>query len=225
MYKRQGLGDAQNSPVRETGFDIVTASEIMAILSLSLDLNDLRDRLGRIIVGFTRDGVPVTAKDVNAVGSLMALLRYAIQPNLVQTIEGQPVVIHTGPFGNIAHGCSSVVGDKLALSYSDYVVTEAGFGADLGFEKFMHIKARFNNLEPSVVVLVTTVRAVKSHGGVKTKDLDAENLSALEDGCSNVEHLINVINSFGLKVIVSINKFPTDTPAEVDILKLSLIHI
>ena len=219
-----GLGDAQNAPVRETGFDIVTASEIMAILSLSLDLNDLRERLNRVIVGFTIDGAPVTAKDVNAVGSLMALLRYAIQPNLVQTIEGQPVIIHTGPFGNIAHGCSSVVGDKLALSYSDYVVTEAGFGADLGFEKFMHIKARFNNLEPSVVVLVTTVRAVKSHGGIKTKDLDSENLSALENGCSNVEHLINVINSFGLKVIVSINRFPTDTPAEVDILKKRAIQ-
>tara|TARA_A100001037_G_scaffold305731_1_gene347121 strand:- start:55828 stop:57450 length:1623 start_codon:yes stop_codon:yes gene_type:complete len=214
-----GLGDLQNAPVRETGFDIVTASEIMAILSLSSDLNDLRNRLSRVIVGFTTDGIPVTAKDVNAVGSLMALLRYAIQPNLVQTIEGQPVLVHTGPFGNIAHGCSSVVGDKMALSYSDYVVTEAGFGADLGFEKFMHIKARFNNLEPSVVVLVTTVRAVKSHGGIKTKDLDAENLNALENGCSNVEHLINVINSFGLKVIVSINKFPTDTSKEVEILK------
>jgi len=219
-----GLGDSQNSLVRETGFDIVTASEIMAILSLSLDLNDLRKRLSRVIVGFTRAGVPVTAKDVNAVGSLMALLRYAIQPNLVQTIEGQPVIIHTGPFGNIAHGCSSVVGDKLALSYSDYVVTEAGFGADLGFEKFMHIKARFNDLEPSAVVLVATVRAVKSHGGVKTKDLDSENLDAVESGCSNVEHLINVINSFGLNVIVSINRFPTDTPKEVDILKKKAIQ-
>ena len=160
-----GIGGSANRPVRETGFDIVTASEIMAVLALSTDLEDLRTRLSRMVVGLTDDGSPVTADDVEAVGSMMSLLRYAIQPNLVQTTEGQPAMVHTGPFGNIAHGCSSVVADRLALGYADYVVTEAGFGADLGFEKFMHIKARFNDLEPDAVVMVATVKALKSHGG------------------------------------------------------------
>ena len=213
-----GIGGPNNAPVRETGFDIVTASEVMAVLALSSDLADLRDRLGRMIVGFGDNG-PVTASDMGAVGSMMSLLRYAIQPNLVQTLEGQPVLVHTGPFGNIAHGCNSVVADRLALGYSDFVVTEAGFGADLGFEKFMHIKARFNDLEPSAAVLVSTVRAVKSHGGVRFADLDAPNEDAVEKGVANVEHDVELIRSFGLPVVVAINRFPTDTPGEVAILK------
>ena len=214
-----GLGGPSNAPMRETGFDIVAASEIMAILALSSDLQDLRARLSRIVVGSTRDGKPVTAADVDAVGSLMSLLRYAIQPNLVQTLEGQPVVIHTGPFGNIAHGCSSVVGDRLARGYADYVVTEAGFGADLGFEKYVDIKARTNGLEPSAVVMVATVKAMKSHGGVKFRELDTPNEGAVEKGCINLEHLVGVVRSYGLPVVVSINEFPTDTPGETAILK------
>ena len=213
-----GLDGSANAPLRETGFDIVTASEVMAILALSSGLQDLRERLGRIVVGFAGD-TPVTAGDVDAVGSMMSLLRYAIQPNLVQTLEGQPVMVHTGPFGNIAHGCNSVVADRLALGYADYVMTEAGFGADLGFEKFMDIKARFNDLEPSAVVLVATVKALKMHGGVKLRDLDAPNQAAVEEGSANLEHLVGVIRSFGLPVVVSINRFPSDTPGETAIAK------
>ena len=214
-----GIGGSANRPVRETGFDIVTASEIMAVLALSTDLEDLRTRLSRMVVGLTGDGGPVTADDVEAVGSMMSLLRYAIQPNLVQTTEGQPAMVHTGPFGNIAHGCSSVVADRLALGYADYVVTEAGFGADLGFEKFMHIKARFNDLEPDAVVMVATVKALKSHGGVRLRDLDAPNEEALRNGMSNLQHLISVVLSFGLPVVVAINRFPTDTAREIAVVK------
>ena len=214
-----GIGGSGNRPVRETGFDIVTASEIMAVLALSTDLEDLRARLSRMVVGLTDDGTPVTADDVEAVGSMMSLLRYAIQPNLVQTTEGQPAMVHTGPFGNIAHGCSSVVADRLALGYADYVVTEAGFGADLGFEKFMHIKARFNGLEPDAVVMVATVKALKSHGGVRLRDLDAPNEDALRSGMSNLQHLISVVLSFGLPVVVAINRFPTDTAREIAVVK------
>ncbi len=214
-----GVGGANNAPMRETGFDIVPASEIMAILALSVDLDNLRERISRIVVGYTGDNKPVTASDVNAVGSMMTLLRYAIQPNLVQTTEGQPVIVHTGPFGNIAHGCSSVVGDRLALGYADYVLSEAGFGADLGFEKFMHIKARFNNLEPSAAVLVATVRAVKYHGGVRPRDLDTPNEEAVKKGVENLQHLIGVIKSFNLPVVVALNHFPTDTPTETAIVK------
>ena len=213
-----GIGGPNNAPVRETGFDIVTASEIMAVLALSSGLDDLRQRLSRIVVGFGDDG-PVTADDVNAVGSMMSLLRYAIQPNLVQTLEGQPVLVHTGPFGNIAHGCNSVVADRLALGYSDFVVTEAGFGADLGFEKFMHIKARFNDLEPDAVVLVSTVRAVKAHGGVRLRELDTPDEAAVEKGVANVEHHVELVRSFGLPVVVAINRFPTDTAGEVAVVK------
>ena len=212
-----GLGGSANAPVRETGFDIVTASEIMAILALASSLQDLRERLQRVVVGFTGEGKPVTAQDVGAVGSMMALLRYAIQPNLVQTTEGQAAMIHAGPFGNIAHGCSSVVADRLALGYADYVVTEAGFGADLGFEKFMHIKARFNALEPRAVVLVATVRALKSHGGVRVRDLDTPDEGAVRGGMANLEHLVGFVRSFGLPVIVSLNRFPSDTDAELAI--------
>ncbi len=214
-----GLGGSANGPMHETGFDIVTASEIMAILALASGLDNLRERLGRIVVGYTSEKVPVTATDVNAVGSLMSLLRHAILPNLVQTTEGQPVIVHTGPFGNIAHGCSSVVGDKLALGYADYVLSEAGFGADLGFEKFMHIKARFNHLEPDAAVLVATVRAVKSHGGVLTRELDTPNEGAVRKGMENLTHLIGVVKALGLPVVVAINHFPTDTNAEMAIVK------
>lgn len=214
-----GVGGTANAPMRESGFDIVTASEIMAILALSSGLENLRERLSKIVVGATNDGDPVTASDVNAVGSMMSLLRYAIQPNLVQTTEGQPVIIHAGPFGNIAHGCSSVVGDKVALSYADYVLTEAGFGADLGFEKFMHIKARFNDLEPHGAVIVASVRALKSHGGVARRDLATPNEDAVRMGMANLEHLIGVIRSFGLPVVVAMNKFDTDTDGEMAIVK------
>ena len=214
-----GLGGSANAPVRESGFDIVTASEIMAILALATGPDDLRRRLSTVVVGFNGDGHPVTASDVHAVGSMMALLRDAIRPNLVQTLEGQPVLVHAGPFGNIAHGCNSVLADRLALSHNDYVVTEAGFGADLGFEKFMHIKARFNDLNPSAVVLVATVRAIKHHGGVRARDLSSPNTRAVSDGMSNVEHLVGVVRSFGLPVVVAINRFPTDTADEVSIVK------
>ena len=212
-----GLGGVNNAPVRETGFDIVTASEVMAILALSTDLEDLRARLSRIVIGFADDGRAVTAADVGAVGSMMSLLRHALLPNLVQTTEGQPVIVHTGPFGNIAHGCSSVVGDRLALSYADYVLTEAGFGADLGFEKFMHIKARTSGLHPQGAVIVATIKALKYHGGVKVRDLDPPNPSAVEAGLDNLTHLIGVIRSFGLPVVVALNRFPTDTPEELRI--------
>ena len=214
-----GMGGSANAPVRETGFDIVTASEIMAILALTSDLDDLRARLGRIVVGFTTDGSPVTATDVDAVGSMMSLLRYAIQPNLVQTAEGQPVLVHAGPFGNIAHGCNSVIADRVALGYADYVVTEAGFGADLGFEKFMHIKARFNDLEPHAAVLVASVRALKSHGGVPLRQLETPDVGAVKRGLPNLEHLITMIKSFGLPVVVALNYFPSDTAEEMAVVR------
>ncbi len=214
-----GIGGENNAPVRESGFDIVTASEIMAILALSRDLEDLRSRLRRVVVGYTTDKQPVTADDVQAVGSMMSLLRYAIQPNIVQTTEGQPVIVHAGPFGNIAHGCSSVIGDRLALGYADYVLSEAGFGADLGFEKFMHIKARFNGLEPHAAVIVASVRAVKYHGGVRRNRLEERNAEAVEAGMANLTHLIRMIRAFNLPVVVAINHFPSDTPQETAIVK------
>ncbi len=214
-----GVGGSANAPVRESGFDIVAASEIMAVLALSSSLDNLRERLSKIVVGMTDEGKPVTAEDVSAVGSMMSLLRYAIQPNLVQTTEGQPVIVHAGPFGNIAHGCSSVMGDLIGLGYADYVLTEAGFGADLGFEKFMHIKARFNGLEPSAAVIVASVRALKSHGGVARRELDTPNVEAVEKGMANLTHLIGMIMSFGLPVVVAMNNFPTDTKAETAIVK------
>jgi len=214
-----GVGGTPNAPMRESGFDIVTASEIMAVLALCTGLENLRERLSKMVVGFTEDGQPVTADDVNAVGSMMSLLRTAILPNIVQTTEGQAVIMHAGPFGNIAHGCSSVLGDKVALSYADYVLTEAGFGADLGFEKFMHIKARFNGLDPSAAVLVASVRAVKYHGGIRPRELDAPNEDAVHKGIENLQHLIGVIKSFGIPVVVALNHFPTDTPGETAIVK------
>ena len=214
-----GVGGPANAPVRETGFDIVTASEIMAILALTSSLEDLRERLGRMVVGFNSVNKPVTAQEVGAVGSMMSLLRYAIQPNLVQTTEGQPVIVHTGPFGNIAHGCNSVLADRLALGYADYVITEAGFGADLGFEKFMHIKARFNDLEPRAAVLVASVRALKSHGGVRLRDLSIPDEEAVMAGMPNLEHHVELVKSFGLPVVVAVNVFPPDSPGEIGLVK------
>ena len=214
-----GIGGPANAPVKETGFDIVAASEIMAILALADGLEDLRARLGRMVVGFTDSREPVTAQDVGAVGSLMSLLRHAILPNLVQTTEGQPVFVHTGPFGNIAHGCSSVVADHLALGYADYVLSEAGFGSDLGFEKFMHIKARYNGLEPRAAVLVASARALKYHGGARLRDLDLPNEDAVRAGMPNLEHHINVVTSFGLPVVVAVNRFSTDTPEELSLVR------
>ena len=214
-----GIGGPANAPVRETGFDIVAASEIMAVLALAGGFEDLRARLGRMVVGFTKGREAVTAQDIGAVGSMMSLLRYAILPNLVQTTEGQAVLVHTGPFGNIAHGCSSVVADRLARGYADYVLTEAGFGSDLGFEKFMHIKARYNGLEPKAAVLVASVRALKSHGGVRLRDLDVANEDAVKAGMSNLEHHINVVTSFGVPVVVAVNTFPADTPAELSLVR------
>ena len=214
-----GLGGSGNAPLRETGFDIVTASEVMAILALCSSLDDLRNRLSRIVVGYLDSGEPVTAQDIGAVGSMMSLLRTAIQPNLVQTTEGQPVFVHSGPFGNIAHGCCSVVSDRMALSYADYVLTEAGFGADLGFEKFMHIKARYNDLEPHAAVIVASARALKSHGGVPRRELENPNPQAVSDGMPNLRHLISAIKSFGLPVVVAINKFSSDTQEELEVMK------
>ena len=214
-----GLGGSANAPLRESGFDIVTASEIMATLALSSDLADLRARLGRITVASGAGGKRATASDVGAVGSLMALLRHALIPNLVQTLEGQPAFVHTGPFGNIAHGCSSVVADRLALGYADYVVTEAGFGADLGFEKFMHIKCRSSGLRPSAAVLVGTARAMKHHGGVPASSLDRPDPFSVRIGTANLQHMIGIIRAFGLPVVVAVNHFPTDTPEETVIMQ------
>ena len=214
-----GLGGTANAPLRESGFDIVTASEIMAVLALSSDLADLRARLGRITVASGAGGKRVTAGDVGAVGSLMALLRHALIPNLVQTLEGQPVFVHTGPFGNIAHGCSSVVADRLALGYADYVVTEAGFGADLGFEKFVHIKCRSSGLRPSAAVLVGTVRAMKHHGGAPAGSLNRPDPFAVRIGIANLQHMIRVVRALGLPVVAAINQFPTDTPEETVIMQ------
>ena len=214
-----GLGGKLNGPIRDTGFDIVAASEVMAILALASDLQDLRHRLSNIVVGYKTTGQPVTANDVGAVGSMLSLLRHAIFPNIVQTTEGQPVFIHAGPFGNIAHGCCSIIADKMALNYADYVLTEAGFGADLGFEKFMHIKARLNDLEPHAAVIVATTRALKYHGGISVKELSYPNSDAIKLGSANMKHLISVIKSFGLPVVVAINKFPDDSFDELDLIK------
>ena len=214
-----GIGGSNNAPVRESGFDIVTASEIMAILALSETLKTSAHASVELSSDTQTRVIRSTADDVEAVGSMMSLLRYAIQPNIVQTTEGQPVIVHAGPFGNIAHGCSSVVGDRLALGYADYVLSEAGFGADLGFEKFMHIKARFNGLEPHAAVIVASVRAVKYHGGVRVRDLEVPNTGAVEEGMSNLTHLIGMIRSFNLPVVVALNHFPSDTPEETAIMK------
>jgi formate--tetrahydrofolate ligase len=209
------LGGVANGFPREDGFDITVASEVMAIFCLSKDLEDLRHRLGSIIVAQTRNRKPVRASDIKADGSMTALLREAIAPNLVQTLENNPAFIHGGPFANIAHGCNSVIATKTALKLADYVVTEAGFGADLGAEKFIDIKCRKAGLRPDCAVLVATIRALKMHGGVEKQDLKTENLGALKKGFANLErHVRNLRERFGLPVVVSVNRFSTDTEAE-----------
>jgi formate--tetrahydrofolate ligase len=210
-----GLGDG-NGMTREDGFMITTASEIMAILCLSENLADLRERLNHIIIGYDFNDQPVRAEEINAVDAMCVLLKEAIKPNLVQTIEGTPVMIHGGPFANIAHGCSSVIGTKMALKLADYVVTEAGFGADLGAEKFFDIKCRKAGLTPSAAVVVITVRSLKYNGGVKVPDLAEENLSALEKGFENVKRHLENLQKFGVPAVVAINHFATDTQAEID---------
>ena len=211
-----GLGGKANGVPREDGFEITVASEIMAILCLSKDISDLKDKLGRIVLGYTYSGEPVTVSQIKAEGAAAALLKGAIKPNLVQTLENTPVFVHGGPFANIAHGCNSIVATKAALKLADYVVTEAGFAADLGAEKFVDIKCRKAGLTPSACVIVATVRALKYHGGVKKEDLNEENLTALEAGLPNLlQHVENVTKHFGLPAVVAINEFPTDTEAEL----------
>jgi len=215
-----GLGGKVNGTPREDGFDITVASEIMAIFCLATDLADLKDRLSRIVCAYTYDGQPVTAGQIGAAGAMAALLKDAIDPNLVQTLENNPAIIHGGPFANIAHGCNSVTATKLSLKLADYVVTEAGFGADLGAEKFLDIKCRMADLHPSAVVLVATVRALKSHGGVPKPDLNKPNVEAVRKGAANLErHIDNIKNGFGLPVCVAINAFPTDTPEEMAVIE------
>mgnify|MGYP000909365246 FL=1 len=211
-----GLQGKVNGVPREDGFDITVASEVMAILCLSENITDLKNRLEKIIIGYSFEGKPVTAKDLKAGGAMAAVLKDAIHPNLVQTLEHTPALIHGGPFANIAHGCNSVLATKLALKYADYAVTEAGFGADLGAEKFIDIKCRTSGLRPSAVVLVATIRALKMHGGVAKSDLAEENVQAVVDGLPNLEkHLENIQDVYGLPAVVAINKFPLDTEAEL----------
>lgn len=209
------LGGVSNGFPREDGFDITVASEVMAILCLAKDLKDLEQRLGNIIVGYTRDKKPVRCRDIKADGAMTVLLKDALQPNMVQTLENNPVFIHGGPFANIAHGCNSVLATRTAMKLADYVVTEAGFGADLGAEKFFDIKCRKAGIAPSVVVIVATVRALKMHGGVAKDDLKAENAAAVAKGCDNLKRHIENVNKFGVPAVVAVNKFITDTDAEI----------
>ena len=209
------LGGVPNGFPRQAGFDITVASEVMAILCLSNDLEDLQERLGNIIVAYTRERKPVTCRDIKADGAMTVLLKDAMQPNLVQTLENNPAFVHGGPFANIAHGCNSVVATKTALKLADYVVTEAGFGADLGAEKFLNIKCRKAGLAPSAIVIVATIRAMKMNGGVKKQDLGPENVQAVKDGCSNLGRHIENIKGFGVPAVVAINHFVTDTDAEI----------
>ncbi|MGN0710374.1 MAG: formate--tetrahydrofolate ligase [Anaerovoracaceae bacterium] len=219
-YVVDGLGGKPNGSPREDGFDITVASEIMAILCMSRDIEDLKERVKKIIVGYTYDDKPVTAGDLKAQGAIAALLKDALKPNLVQTLEHNPAFIHGGPFANIAHGCNSIMATKMALKLADYVVTEAGFGADLGAEKFLDIKCRAANIKPSAVVIVATVRALKHHGGVAKADLNNENLEALEKGLPNLlQHVENVTKVFKLPAVVAINAFPTDTEAELKLVE------
>ncbi|MBQ9973216.1 MAG: formate--tetrahydrofolate ligase [Firmicutes bacterium] len=215
-----GLGGKVNGTPREDGFDITVASEIMAILCLASDITDLKARLARTIVGYTYDDKPVTVGDFNAHGAAAALLKDALKPNLVQTLEGTPALVHGGPFANIAHGCNSMIATKLARKMADYVVTEAGFGADLGAEKFLDIKCRMGNMHPDAVVIVATVRALKHHGGVAKADLNNENLEALEKGMPNLlQHVENITKVYGLPAVVAINAFPTDTEEELKLVE------
>ena len=214
-----GLGGASNGTPREAGFDISVASEIMAVLCLASSMTDLKARLGRLIVAYDREGQPVTAADLRAVGAMAVLLKDAIKPNLVQTVEGQPAFVHGGPFANIAHGNNSIIATRMALKLADYVVTEGGFAADLGAEKFFDIVHRFTGLTPDVAVLVASVRALNMHGGVPKAKVAETNLEALEKGCANLDKHIENLKKFGLPIVVAINKFPTDEPAEIDLVK------
>ncbi len=212
-----GLGGKPNGTPREDGFDITVASEIMAVFCLASSIRDLKERLGRMIVGYTYDDKPVTAGDLKAVGAMTALLKDALKPNLVQTLEGTPAFVHGGPFANIAHGCNSVMATQMALKMGDYTVTEAGFGADLGAEKFLDIKCRMAGLTPDAVVVVATVRALKMHGGLSKKELAKEDLTALEQGIPNLlRHVSNIKNVYHLPCVVAVNRFPTDTDREID---------
>ena len=214
-----GLGGKAHGVPRETGFDITVASEMMAILCLTSDLEDMKKRLGNIIIGYTRSGRPVRAEELNATGALTLLFKDAIKPNLVQTLEGTPALIHGGPFANIAHGCNSVMATKYALKMADYTITEAGFGADLGAEKFLDIKCRFTGFKPDAVVIVATIRALKMHGGLAKTELATENIEALKKGMTNLAKHIENIQKFGLPIVVAINAFPTDTENELQELK------
>jgi len=220
-----GLGGPGNGYPRQDGFDIVVTSEIMAILCLADDLRDLKQRISRIVVGYTRDQKPITASQLKAQGAMTALLRDAIKPNLVQTLENNPALIHGGPFANIAHGCNSVIATRAGLKLADYVVTEAGFGADLGAEKFIDIKCRMSGLRPDVAVIVATLRAIKYHGGADAKALQAEDLARLEKGFGNLErHIDNVRSHYGLPCVIALNHFESDTAAEVALLTRKLAH-
>ena len=215
-----GLGGKAHGVPREDGFDITVASEVMAIFCLATSITDLKERLGRIVVGYTYDDAPVTAHDLKAEGAMAALLKDALKPNLVQTLEGTPAFVHGGPFANIAHGCNSIMATRMAMALGDYCVTEAGFGADLGAEKFLDIKCRLAGLKPDAVVVVATVRALKNHGGVAKADLNEENLEALEAGLPNLlQHVENITNVYNLPCVVAINAFPTDTKAELDLVE------
>jgi len=217
-FVTDGLGGRVNGVPREDGYDITVASEIMAVLCLASSIADLKERLARIIVGYTYDEKPVTAGELKAHGAMAALLKDALKPNLVQTLEGTPALVHGGPFANIAHGCNSVIATKMALKLGDYAVTEAGFGADLGAEKFLDIKCRYAGLTPSAVVIVATVRALKMHGGVPKTELGTENLEALEKGMPNLlRHVSNIRDVYGLPAVVAVNRFPTDTEAELNL--------
>ena len=214
-----GMGGKAHGVPRETGFDITVASEMMAILCLSRDLMDMKERLGRIVIGYTRSGRAVRADELGATGALTLLFKDAIKPNLVQTLEGTPVFIHGGPFANIAHGCNSIMATKFALKFADVVVTEAGFGADLGAEKFLDIKCRFAGISPDAVVIVATVRALKMHGGLSKKELEKVDMTALKKGMANLAKHIENVQKFGLPAVVAVNVFPTDTEAELLLLE------
>ncbi len=219
-FVTDGLGGKANGTPREDGYDITVASEVMAILCLSKDILDLKERLGNITIGYTYSGEPVTVKQLNGQGAAAALLKDALKPNLVQTLEHTPAFVHGGPFANIAHGCNSIMATRMALKFGDYVITEAGFGADLGAEKFLDIKCRMAGLKPAAVVVVATVRALKHHGGVKKADLNNENLEALEKGLPNLlQHVENMTKVYKLPCVVAINAFPTDTKAELDLVE------
>ena len=218
-FVEDGLGGGKNGVPRKDGFDITVASEVMAVFCLASSLEDLKERLSRLIVGYTFDDKPVTAGDLKAQGAMAALLRDALKPNLVQTLEHTPAIVHGGPFANIAHGCNSVIATKMAMKLGDYTVTEAGFGADLGAEKFLDIKCRLAGLKPDAVVIVATVRALKMHGGMSKENLNIENLNALEKGIPNLlRHVSNIKNVYHLPSVVAINKFPTDTQDEIDLI-------